>query len=395
MTVTAINYKWIIVSTFTDKTTEAEIPLTGDDPVITTTVHESYETKIKKYKFSKEDADRYTALIAKYNLTELAGKDTPVPEVSDENSTNVCAMLTLRYDDGSTGKITLWEKPAGLYAEAASEFRLLFFDLTKDDNKISEETVYPSLKECREIKEEHGPVVAVEMGSTSQGMMYNSNRSVTQIIEKVKGKDDTVLVTVKKQAGNKPEATGSQETSSDIFSKIQEISDKENLPGWNYVCVDPSIPVDRSMIPTDYSSSTWLNIYYDDSGISGCPRVKRTIGEKACSMGGADVDSALRKLINECIDKSGLSVEMPQLTLFDMSNGMPVTTIQQPAPNGFMGMGMSFMSKAQNPDASKTQEDKAGTANNASNPDGTWNCGSCGAKNLTGKFCPECGYPRS
>ena len=146
MTVTSINYKWIIVNTFSDIITEAEIPLTGDDPVITTTVRESYETRIKKYNLSKEDADRYTALIGKYNLTELTGKDNPVPEVSDENSTNVCAMLTLRFDDGSTGKITLWEKPAGLYAEAASEFRLLFFDLTKDDNKISEETVYPSLK---------------------------------------------------------------------------------------------------------------------------------------------------------------------------------------------------------------------------------------------------------
>ena len=392
MAVTGINYKFMIVSSFTDRITEAEIPLTGNDPIITTTARESYETKINKYKLSKDAIDRYTSLIAKYNLTELAGKDTETPEIPDEGSTNVCALLTLRFDDGTTGKTALWEKPAGINSEAASEFRMLFFDLTKDENKISEETVYPSLKECREIREEHGPVVAIEMGSTSHGMMYNSNQSVTQIIEKVQVKEDTVLVTVKKQAGNKPEATGSGETASDIFSKIQEISDKENLPGWNYACVDPSIPVDRSMMPMDFSSNSWLNIYYDDSLISGCSRVKRTIGEKACSMGGADVYEALRELIIECIAKSGVSVEMPQLTLSDMSNGMPLTANPNPAPNQFMGWGMAaFAAMPQTPDtAAKTQEDKAGQAN----PEGTWDC-KCGAKNLTGKFCPECGTPRS
>ena len=391
MTVTGINYKLMVVSSIMDKVTEAEIPLTGNASVITTTTRESYETKIKIYNLSKDAIDQYTALIRKYNLTELIGKDTPAPEISD-GSSNVCALLTLRSDDGTTGKITLMEKPAGINAEAATEFRMLFLDLAKDENKISEETVYPSLKECREIKEEHGPVVAVEMGSTSHGMMYNSNQSTTQIIEKVKGKDDTVLVTVKKQAGNKPEATGSNETSSDIFSKIQEISDRENLPGWNYACVDPSIPVDRSMMPTDFSSNTWLNIYYDDSLISGCPRVKRTIGEKACSMGGANVYEALRELIIECIAKSGVSVEMPQLTLFDMSNGKPVTANPQPGPNAFMGMGMAaFATMPQTPDTSaNTQEDKTGTEN----PDGTWDC-KCGAKKLTGKFCCECGSPRS
>ncbi|MCR5384918.1 MAG: hypothetical protein K6E72_09825 [Saccharofermentans sp.] len=391
MTVTGINYKFMIVSSIMDKVTEAEIPLTGNASVITTTTRESYETKIKKYNLSKEAIDQYTALIRKYNLTELICKDTPAPEISD-GSYNVCALLTLRSDDGTTGKITLMEKPAGINAVAATEFRMLFFDLAKDENKISEETVYPSLKECREIKEDHGPVVAIEMGSTSHGMMYNSNQSTTQIIEKVKEKNDTVLVTVKKQAGNKPEATGSGETSSDIFSKIQEISDRENLPGWNYACVDPSIPVDRSMIPTDYSSNTWLNIYYDDSLISGCPRVKRTIGEKACSMGGANVYEALRELIIECIAKSGVTVEMPQVTLFDMSNGMPVTANPQPGPNAFMGMGMAaFATMPQTPDTSaNTQEDKTGTEN----PDGTWDC-KCGAKKLTGKFCCECGSPRS
>ena len=77
MTVTGINYKLMVVSSIMDKVTEAEIPLTGNASVITTTTRESYETKIKKYNLSKDAIDQYTALIRKYNLTELIGKDTP------------------------------------------------------------------------------------------------------------------------------------------------------------------------------------------------------------------------------------------------------------------------------------------------------------------------------
>ena len=89
MTVTGINYIFMVVSSITDRITEAEISLTGNDPVITTTARESYETKIKKYKLSEEDAARYISLIEKYNLAETAGKENPVPEASDGNSSNV------------------------------------------------------------------------------------------------------------------------------------------------------------------------------------------------------------------------------------------------------------------------------------------------------------------
>ena len=87
----------------------------------------------------------------------------------------------------------------------------------------------------------------------------------------------------RKKAGNEPETSDSRELRSDILAKVQEISDRENLPCWHYACVDPSIPVDRSMMPMDYSSSDCVNIYYDDSLITGCPRIKRTIGESAGS----------------------------------------------------------------------------------------------------------------
>ena len=94
------------------------------------------------------------------------------------------------------------------------------------------------------------------------------------------------------------------------------------------------------MMPMDYSASSSLTIIYDDSLLTGCPGIRRTIGETACEMGGTEVDKAICELIRECVTNSGAHIE--------------VSTV---------------------------------------NPDGTWDC-KCGTKGLTGKFCSECGYPR-
>lgn len=395
MTVAGINYKFITVSTFSDHTFEAEIPLTGNDPVITQISRGSCETNICKYTLTREAADRYLALIDKYKLIEKIGKEAAPPKLAEKDHTSVLSLLTIRFDDGTSGTVTFREAPEDESKEAAEEFRKLYFGLTKEENRISEENEYPSIKECRGIIEEHGPVVAVETGHYSSGMMYNSNQTVTRIVEKVEGKEGTVLVTVKKQTGDRPEVSDSKEVTSDILSKIQELSDKENLPGWNYVCVDPSKPRDMSMIVMDYSSNSWLNIYYDDSLITGCPRVKRTIGEKAYDMGGSEVIQAIRELVGECETASGINVAMPQFNLFDQANGMPVMADPQSVQKPFIGMGMQkFMAMNQTSDnAQGTAEGKAGPDANSVNPDGSWNC-KCGAINLAGKFCSECGYPR-
>ena len=394
MTVTGLKYKFSFISSFSDNITEAEIPLTGDELVITQLSRVSYETSIYKYPLSNEAADQYLALIDKYRLIEKIGKEAAPPKLIENGHTGIFSLLTIMFDDGTCGTVTFREAPEEEDKEAAEEFRKLYFGMTKEENKISEEKTYPTLKECRGIIENHGPVVAVETGHYSSGMMYNSNQTTTRIVEKIEGKEGTVLVTVKKKAGDRPEVSDSKEITSDILSKIQEISDKENLPGWNYLCVDPSKPRDMSMVPLDYSSNSWLNIYYDDSLITGCPRVKRTIGDKAYDMGGNEVIQAIRDLVSECEKASGIEVAMPQLNLFDQSNGMPVTADPQAGFNPFMGLGMTgFKPLSQTPDsAPATSDEKAAPAASA-NPDGSWNC-TCGAKDLTGKFCPECGNPR-
>lgn len=388
MTITGINYRFTIFSLMMDHTSEAEIPLAGDDLVMTETIRETYQTLIKKFPLSEDTVARYLGLIDKYGITGWVGKTPAAPVVYDDTNTHTISFLTLKFDDGSSADITFREADAETGKEAAEEFRKLFFDAARDDKKISEETIYPDLKACRNIKEEHGPVVAVETGSSSSGMMMGSNESYYQTVEKIKDKEGYVLVTVKRKRGNGPEVISTEETASDILARVNEISVKENLPGWNYACADPKIPVDTSMIPTDYSSSGWLNIYYDDSLITGCPRAKRTIGEKACKMGGKDVDKTITGMINECVAKSGAKTELPEINPFMDPNMPPFSTAPNPMM-GYIGMGMAMGAGA----GMDTSNTAATLSESVSNPDGSWDC-SCGNKGITGKFCPECGQRR-
>ena len=389
MTITGIDLDLMFCtgSGFND-TIEANIPFTGDTPVLTEVKRCERENEIKKYKLTRETIDSFLALIEKYGITDRIGKEPSVPKTASGGDMMSACFLTLYFDDGTKGRITFREVPEETGREAAFAFRRLFFDSAKDEALISSEFVYPTLKECREIKEEHGPVTAIETGSFTMGMMYGSNETYTQLIEKVEGKEGTVRVTIKRQRGNDPEETNSKEICSDIFSKVQEISDRENLPCWFYVAKDPSLPVDNSMRPMDYSASGWLNIYYDDSLITGFPKVKRTIGETACELGGKEVDKALTALINECVAASGAKVDMtpppfPGKIAMADPNAMPINTLGMMQT---MQIGMMAGVQAGMQTPSETKEPPAESG-------GPWDC-SCGAKGLTGKFCSECGYPR-
>ena len=384
MAITGIKYKFMVFTKTMDHAFEGHIPFACEEPVITQTSRNECETTVTKYQLPEEAVKQFRGLIEKYGITGWIGKTPAAPKLLDGDVHNTVSMLTLFFDDGTTSDITFREVPEETGAEAAGAFRKLFFSLTDEDKKISEEKNYPNLEECREIKEQHGPVIAVETCSFTMGMMYGSNEWYTQTVEKVSGKENTVLVTLKIKRGDGPEVTESKETGSDILSKVQEISDKENLPGWNYAAIDPSIPVDMSMRAMDFTANGWLHIYYDDSKITGCPRVKRTIDEKACKLGGKEVDRAISNMVNECVAASGAKVELSNANPF---LGIPVAS-DPPAPTTMTAFMGTFPGSGMGIALNQTPVN-----NSAADQNGTWEC-TCGKKNNTGKFCSECGNPR-
>jgi hypothetical protein len=385
MNITGINFKFTMINisedhTF-DHTTEWDIPFTGEDLVITKFIREEIHTKVCKYPLDQEIISRIKALIDKYGITDWIGKTPALPKIIEPGNSGTPRFFTLRSDNGTEAEITFREADASTGNEASSEFSKLFFDLTTDDKKLSEELTYPTLKECRNLKEKHGPVVAVETSSFEMGMMYNSNIWYRQLIEKIPDKEGFVRVTLRRKQGDLPEQTDTKDVASDILDKVQEISEKENLPVWNYAAIDPSIPPEYVVM--DYSASSNINVYYDDSLITGAPKIKRTIGESACKMGGKEVDKAISMLIRECVAASGAHIEISTVNPFlapATQGGMPGAP---GAMTQFMGMG-TFMNQT-------PQTPAAGTSEPA--PTGPWDC-PCGQKGNTGKFCPECGGPR-
>ena len=354
---------------FDDTFFSGEIPFTGDEPVMTRTKLSSLETTVEKFKLSQETVSQFKNLIDEFSVLDWIGKPAAPLEIADDSNKTECS-LTLNFEDGTSADITFRETDKETGEKAAKSFRMLFFDSGKEEDLISKEEKYPTIKDCREMKETHGPVVAIETHAFSMGMMYGSNQTTIRTIEKIPDKEGMVLVTVKKQAGDKPEVSESKECASDIFSKIQEISDKENLPCWHYVRKDPSKPDCRPVV-MDYSSNYSISLFYDDSHITGHPKTKRTLEDYISYLGGEEVIKALRELVSNCVGTAGISLDMPQMNLFDQTNGMPIAMAQAA------------------PDFQKTFPGMIPPANAA-----TWTCKVCGKSGLISKFCPECGYPR-
>ncbi|MBP5261033.1 MAG: hypothetical protein J6Z43_02755 [Clostridiales bacterium] len=381
MNITGITFDFTFFTSTMDSTIRFEIPLTGEGDTVTKINRDSGETKVSRYRLSDETRDKLKEFLSRYGIEDWIGVESALPKVFDgEGCMEVC-FLYLKSDDGAVHKITFRENDQG--KEASVELRKLCFAAAEDDLKISEELLYPTLKECRYIREEHGPVVAVETYFFSCGMMYNSNQTTKQLIEKTG--DGLVRVTIRKKAGNLDEVSESRDNiKSDIFERIQEISDRENIPGWEYACIDPNIPVDRSMMPLDYSSSSSLTVMYDDTLITGAPRIRRTIGESACKLGGAEVDKEISELVRDCVGLADIKLDMPGQNLFEMIGSTPATVGVTPSMGPFAGMQQAQMQAM-----AQTMAQSPSTMGES----GEWTC-SCGTTGLTAKFCYNCGGPR-
>ena len=149
MTITGIRYRFVLFSRSMDRSNEADIPFTGNDPVMTETIRDSLDTKIRKFKLTEETINQFKGLIDRFGIEDWAGKTPTAPVIYEDDNTHTASFLTLLSDDGKSADITFREVPEETGKEAAEAFRKLFFSSVSDDKKISEELIYPDLKECR------------------------------------------------------------------------------------------------------------------------------------------------------------------------------------------------------------------------------------------------------
>ena len=267
--------------------------------------------------------------------------------------------------------------------------RRLILDSLTEEKLISSEKVFPKLSECKSLREEHGPVCKIESRYFSTGMMAFSNLTIVQTIEMAGPK---LKVTRKEQRGNEPEKISSAEIDSDIMDRLQAISDTENLPVWNYAAIDPEKRYRNDGMMDYFPPSHDIDIYYDDTPVTGIWRTKCSIGDAVYCLGGKEIYDSISALITEAMENAGLIQETapPKMS-------MPMGMATSAGWGVFGGMNTaelaaqqqatmaSFMQQSANPSS------LSGPGTAPANND-TWTC-TCGSVNTT-NFCPNCGGAR-
>ena len=224
---------------------------------------------------------------------------------------------------------------------------------------------YPTLKEVREKKEEHGPLISVTMSSSSSGMMMGSYAKSSLELSRADGEGRLVHMDMKVY---EPVITSVYSAEDEAFEKMQAIADRENLAAWSFLREDP----DKKMIVYDYSSSAGITLVFDDTSVGGSPMETRKIDYGAVSQqGGDEVWKEISDLLYGCIDPGKL-----------------LKTEQEPNPyrNPFTSSGPAVppvSSDAGTPSFAYTVRE-----------DGTWTCPACGYSENEGRFCAECGSTR-
>ena len=383
--IVSLNFRFInvLTSTFVH-TREVDFPLAGNDIIMTEFERDSYDSTVKKYSASPEVLDQVRSILEQYDITGWIGKPSAPPKLIDEDRGGTVNLLYIRFKDDNEELITFRETPDETGREAAFALRRLILDSLTDENLISSEKVYPKLSECKKLREEHGPVCCVESRYFSTGMMAFSNLTIVQTIEMAGPK---LKITRKEQRGKEPEKVSCAEIDSDILDRIQAISDVENLPVWNYAAIDPDKLYRNDGIMDYVPPSCDIDIYYDDTPVTGIRRVKCSIGDAVCKLGGKEIYASISDLIHEAMEKAGLIQETAPPKL-DMPMGMATSAGWGP----FGGMNAALQAQAAAASGFVSQSSSQSTVGTAPANNGTWTC-TCGSVNTT-NFCPNCGGAR-
>ena len=233
----------------------------------------------------------------------------------------------------------------------------------------------PTLVEVRKKEEQHGPLIEVEWSGSSSGMMMGS---ISKYSMRLFRENDEVRLVDMDMKTYGPVITRTYAVDDGILDKFERIIEKDNLAAWGHIKVDQ----DKRMIVYDYSSSSFLNLVFDDRGSGDGFLTSVSIdGEAVSQQGGDEVWHAVVSLLKECID--------PDQILFESTEPNPYTGGIVPG-SGFPGFG-TIDPAARNGNNGTTAE---GDGTSVIAEDGSWTCGTCGATGNTGKFCPECGSRR-
>lgn len=209
----------------------------------------------------------------------------------------------------------------------------------------------PSLEEVRAKEENHGPLTEVQWSTSRSGMMRGdlSRSSLRLYRENGEGR-----LTSADMPAFKAETIRTYSVGDEVFRKMQELADRENLAAWSFLKPDP----EKQLFAYDVSVSTDISLTFDDSSLGAKYPVTRSIGREAAVMaGGEEVWDEVHDLLSSCV--------------------VPENLIRTDT-------------KA-NPYSPLTGKYGAGPAETAPAADGTWTCPECGKTGNTTKFCPECG----
>ncbi len=243
-----------------------------------------------------------------------------------------------------------------------------------------EDSHIPTLREVRKKEERHGPLTELEWSGSSSGMMMGSISKFSMRL--FRENDEARLIDMDMKTYG-PVITRTYAVDDGIFDKLERIIEKENLAAWGHLKVDQ----DKRMIVYDHSSSSFLNLVFDDRGSGDEFLTSVSInGEAVSQQGGNEVWQAVTSLLKGCAD--------PDKLLFESTEPNPYIGGIVPG-SGFSGFGFP---------GSGTADPSAGNGNTGTPAegkstfriaeDGSWTCGTCGAAGNTGKFCAECGSRR-
>ncbi len=226
--------------------------------------------------------------------------------------------------------------------------------------------------------EKHGPLICFSLNYFSHGMMAGSSSSSGDELEW--NKDGTVTLTSSHNGGGR-NTRFKYSVKPEIAQKMRDYVRENNLARLSKEDI-------RTPVMFDNFTSASFSMTFDDSSVGGSPCERCYVHCGPAGMSFRSIETALGKILDECR-------ETGECILHEVTE----------TGGGFMGLGGfmnagSFPGMMMQPQGVSVPGSAPGPASSpaaaAADPPSatgdTWTC-TCGQKNNTGKFCPNCGNP--